>query len=245
MKIRRTLFPSEVLSCALLVLVSAPPAAAQNHSAASSAVYAIKGAKIFTLAGAPIDNGTVVIRDGKIAAVGVTVQIPAHAKIIDASGLLVYPGMFDAATQIGLEEVPAVKATMDTVETGLFNPDVTAATAFNADSAHVDVTRAAGITEVLTVPGSLGGGGGGSIIGGNASAVDLGGWNINDMAIRRHAAMELTWPSISRRSRSIACHSPKLKSSISKRLTSSRICSTRLVTTCRPCKAARRISRAI
>jgi len=200
MRIVRTGLLSAVMLCALLTLAWAFPAAAQNENSTRSGVYAIKGAKVFTLAGAPIDNGTVVIRDGKIAAVGASVQIPADAKVIDASGLEVYPGMFDAATQIGLEEVPAVKATVDTVETGLFNPDVTAATAFNADSAHVDVTRAAGITEILTVPGSIGGGfgrGGGSIIGGNASAVNLGGWNINDMAIRRHAAMELTWPSIS------------------------------------------------
>ncbi len=172
-------------------------AAAQN--AQDSKVYAIKGAKIFTLAGAPIDNGTIVIRDGKIAAVGANAQIPSDAKVIDPSGLQVYPGMFDPVTQIGLEEVPAVKATVDTTETGEFNPDATAATAFNADSAHVDVTRADGITEVLVVPGAIGGffgGGGGSVIGGNASAVDLGGWNINDMLIRRDAAMELTWPTI-------------------------------------------------
>lgn len=175
------------------------PVAAQNATTQGSGVYAIKGAKIFTLAGAPIDSGTVVIRDGKIAAVGANVQIPSDAKVIDATGLEVYPGMFDPVTQIGLEEVPAVKATADTNETGEFNPDVTAATAFNADSAHVDVTRADGITEVLVVPGSLGGGfggGGGSVIGGNASAVDLGGWNINDMVIRRDAALELTWPTI-------------------------------------------------
>jgi imidazolonepropionase-like amidohydrolase len=169
--------------------------AAQSQSAG---VSAIKGAKIFTLAGAPIENGTVVIRDGKIAAVGADVAVPDGAKVIDASGLEVYPGMFDPVTQIGLEEVGAVRSTVDTTETGEFNPDVTAATVFNADSAHVDVTRASGITEVLAIPGSLGGfGGGNSVIGGNASAVNLGGWNINDMVIERHAAMELTWPSIS------------------------------------------------
>lgn len=191
-----------VLLLALLALAFAPRVAAQDASQSSntstSGVYAIKSGEIFTLTGAPIENGTVIIRDGKIDAVGVNIAIPDGAKVIDASGLQVYPGMFDAATQIGLVEVPAVKATVDTVETGQFNPDVTAATAFNADSAHVDVTRASGITEILTVPGSLGGrGGAASIIGGNASAVDLGGWNIDDMAIRRHAAMELTWPSIS------------------------------------------------
>jgi imidazolonepropionase-like amidohydrolase len=200
MKVLAAGLPSVVL--ASLVMASGCPLAAQTQiqspDASPAGVYAIKGAEIFTLAGAPIENGTVVIRDGRIAAVGANIAIPEDAKVIDASGLQVYPGMFDAVTQIGLVEVPAVRATVDTVETGQFNPDVTAATAFNADSAHVDVTRAAGITEILTVPGSLGGfGGGGSIIGGNASAVNLGGWNINDMVIRRHVAMELTWPSIS------------------------------------------------
>lgn len=197
-----TLGLKSAVSLLFLASVSALPAPGQTQSQPSSVstsgAYAIKGAQIFTLAGAPVQNGTVVIRDGKIVAVGANIAVPEDAKVIDASGLQVYPGMFDAATQIGLVEVPAVKATVDTAETGQFNPDVTAATAFNADSAHVDVTRAAGITEILTVPGSLEGrGGGGSIIGGNASAVDLGGWNINDMAIRRHAALELTWPSIS------------------------------------------------
>lgn len=183
---------------ALPSFISTPiSTSAQTISQDSSGIYAIKGAKIFTLAGAPIDNGTVVIRDGKIAAVGADVAIPEGAKVIDATGLQVYPGMFDPVTQVGLEEVEAVNATIDTTETGEFNPDVVAATAFNADSAHVDVTRAAGITEVLTVPGSLGGfGRGGSVIGGEASAVNLGGWNINDMVIQRDAGMELTWPSI-------------------------------------------------
>ena len=207
MKILTSSFKSAAVVGVAIAMAYASPLAAQESTqtassdAAGSGVYAIKGAEIFTLAGAPIQNGVVVIRDGKIAAVGANVAIPDGAKVIDATGLQVYPGMFDAVTQIGLEEVPSVKATVDTVETGPFNPDVTAATAFNADSAHVDVTRAAGITEVLTVPGALGErSGGASIIGGNASAVELGGWNINDMVIRRKTAMELTWPSISTRS---------------------------------------------
>jgi imidazolonepropionase-like amidohydrolase len=189
------LFRWKSLGPLFFALLCAFPAAAQSPS---SGVYVIQGAKIFTLAGAPIDKGTLVIRDGKVAAVGAGVAVPADAQIIEASGLEVYPGMFDPVTQVGLEEVEAVRSTVDTEETGELNPDVTAATAFNADSAHVAVIRAAGITEVLTVPGALGGfGGGNSLIGGQASAVNLGGWNINDMVIERHAAMELTWPSIS------------------------------------------------
>ncbi|HEV2490320.1 MAG TPA: amidohydrolase family protein [Candidatus Acidoferrales bacterium] len=186
---------TSLLSLLLCGLAFVLPAFAQTPSG----VYAIKGAKVFPVSGAPLDNGVVIIRDGKIAAVGANVAIPEGARVIDATGLQVYPGIFDPATQIGLEEVSAVSATMDTEETGQFNPDVVAATAVNADSAHIPVTRAAGITEVLSIPGSLGGFGGfggGGVIGGQASALNLGGWNVNDMVIRRSAAMELSWPSI-------------------------------------------------
>src|SRR5437879_11757289 len=64
--------------------------------------YAITHAKIFTLAGAAIEDGTVVIRDGKIAAVGAQVEVPAGAQMMDAKGLQVYPGLFDAVTKMGL-----------------------------------------------------------------------------------------------------------------------------------------------
>ena len=117
---------------------------------------AITHAKIFTLAGAPIEDGTVIIHDGKIAAVGASVSVPAGAKVIDAKGLQVYPGLFDPITQMGLSEIGAVRATVDTTETGSFNPDVVAATAVLPSSAHIPVTRAAGITEVLAVPASGG-----------------------------------------------------------------------------------------
>jgi len=60
--------------------------------ALSAQTYAIQGAKIYTLAGPPIENGTVVVRDGKIAAVGTNVQAPAGATLIDGKGMQVYPG---------------------------------------------------------------------------------------------------------------------------------------------------------
>ena len=67
--------------------------------------YAIRNARIVTLAGPDIENGTVVIRDGKIDAVGADVVVPTGAQAIDAHGLIVYPGMMDAGTSIGLVEV--------------------------------------------------------------------------------------------------------------------------------------------
>jgi imidazolonepropionase-like amidohydrolase len=163
--------------------------------------YAITHARIYTLAGTPIDDGTLVIRDGKIAAIGTTVDIPAGAQVIDGKGLQIYPGLFDAVTQMGLREIGAVSATVDTTETGSFNPDVVAATAVSPSSEHIPVTRASGITEVLAVPGSGGfdSGGASGLIGGQASAIHMAGWTINEMLINRSSAMVLNWPTIQTR----------------------------------------------
>lgn len=177
-----------------LRLFGVSPARAQSQPPA----YAITHAKIFTLAGPPIEDGTLVIRDGKIAAVGSSVEVPAGAQVIDAKGLQVYPGLFDAVTQIGLSEIGAVSATVDTTETGSYNPDVVAATAVSASSEHIPVTRASGITEVLAVPGSGGfdSGGGRGTLGGQASAIHLAGWTIDEMLIKKSAAMVLNFPEI-------------------------------------------------
>ena len=167
----------------------------------AATVYAIKGAKVYTLAGPAIENGTVVIRDGKIAAVGANIEVPADAQVIDAAGLEVYPGMFDPITQIGLNEVGAVSATVDTRELGAFNPELIAATAVNPATAHIPVTRASGITEVIAVPG-IGGfdSEGGGVITGQASAFNLAGWTMAEMQINRQVAMVINWPSIETRS---------------------------------------------
>jgi imidazolonepropionase-like amidohydrolase len=184
-----------VLSLLSLVYVSFAPAV---RGQTSPPIYAITHAKIFTLAGQPIEDGTLVIRDGKIAAVGTHITIPAGAQVIDAKGLQVYPGLFDPVTQIGLREIGAVSATVDTTETGAFNPDVVAAEAVLPSSEHIPVTRAAGITEVLAVPASGGfdSGGSDSVLGGQASAIHLAGWTINDMLIKKSVAMVVNWPQI-------------------------------------------------
>jgi imidazolonepropionase-like amidohydrolase len=175
--------------------------------------YAITHAKIFTLAGSTIVDGTLIIRDGKVAAIGAGLDVPAGAQVIDAKGLQVYPGIFDSITQMGLREIGAVSATVDSTETGNFNPDVVAATAVSPSSEHIPVTRAAGITEVLAVPGSGGfdSGGGGSIIGGQASAIHMAGWAIEEMLIKRSVAMVLNWPQIETQTFDFATFSRKEK----------------------------------
>lgn len=162
---------------------------------------AITHAKIFTLAGPPIEDGTLLIHAGKIAAVGAAVQIPAGAQVIDAKGLEVYPGLFDAVTQMGLREIGSVPSTVDTTEIGSFNPDLMAATAVQPSSAHIPVTRAAGVTQVIAAPAS-----GGldsdtthSQVAGQASAIQLSGWTTEEMLLRKSAAMILIWPSLDMR----------------------------------------------
>jgi len=181
----------------ILTAVCALPGIASAQSQ-SSTTYALTHAKIFTLAGSAIEDGTLVIRDGKIAAVGGGLDIPAEAQVIDAKGMQIYPGLFDSITQMGLREVGAVSATVDSTETGSYNPDVVAATAVSPSSEHIPVTRAAGITEVLAVPGSGGfdSNGSGGVIGGQASAIHLSGWTIDEMLIKKSAAMVLNWPEI-------------------------------------------------
>src|SRR6266566_6621146 len=115
----------------------APRCAAQQ----TVSVFAITHAKIVTLAGSPIEDGTLVINGGKIAAVGANVEVPAGAQVIDCKGLQVYPGLFDPVTQMGLSEIGAVSATVDSSETGAYNPDVVAATAILPASEHIPVDR--------------------------------------------------------------------------------------------------------
>jgi imidazolonepropionase-like amidohydrolase len=176
-------------------------------------VYAVTHAKLFTLAGPPIEDGILVIRDGKIAAVGTNVDVPAGAHVIDGKGLQVYPGLFDPVTQMGLSEISAVSATVDTSETGAFNPDAVAAEAILPSSEHIPVTRAAGITEVLAVPASGGfdSRGSSNILGGQASAIHLAGWTINDMLIKKSVAMVLDWPKIETQTLDFATFSRKPK----------------------------------
>ncbi|MGD0226825.1 MAG: amidohydrolase family protein [Terriglobia bacterium] len=190
---------------ALLMLALTPSfhtrAAAGAGAAPTPHVYAIRDVKVVTLAGSPVEHGTVVIRDGKIAAVGASVDVPADAQIIDGKGLEVCPGLFDAVTDLGLTEVEAVNATVDTTDVGTYNPQLVAMTAVHPASELIPVARANGITHALAAPlGGGGFGGEGEVISGQASAINLAGWTIEEMLIRRSVAMVVNWPTMETRS---------------------------------------------
>jgi imidazolonepropionase-like amidohydrolase len=149
---------------------------------------AIRNARIVTVSGADIENGTVVIRDGKIEAVGTNVSVPAGAQTIDGRGLSVYPGMIDAGTNMGLVEVPqGANGTVDLSEVGDFNPNAKAIIAVNPHSAHIAVTRVEGITNTLTAPT-------GGLISGQAALINLLGTAPKEMAVVPQAALVINYP---------------------------------------------------
>ncbi len=152
--------------------------------------FAIRNARIVTVSGPDIENGTVVIRDGKIEAVGTNVTVPAGAQTIDGSGLSVYPGMIDAGTNMGLVEIPqGANGTVDTSEVGDLNPNAKALTAVNPHSAHIAVTRVEGITSTLTAPT-------GGLISGQAALINLLGTAQREMAVVPHFALVINYPRI-------------------------------------------------
>jgi imidazolonepropionase-like amidohydrolase len=154
-----------------------------------------------TVSGPVLDNATVVIADGKILSVGATAIVPAGAEIIDGAGLQVSPGFFDAMSQLGLTEIGAVAATNDITETGAYNPQIDAATAVHPASEHILVARVNGITHAVAAPGAASGfGASGPVIGGQASAIHLDGWTIEEMLINRSVGMVVNWPTVQARS---------------------------------------------
>ncbi len=151
--------------------------------------YAIRNARIVTVSGADIENGTIIISDGRIQTMGTTVTTPAGAQEIDARGLTVYPGMIDLGTSLGLIEITenGGQGWVDTQETGDLNPNAMAWVAVNPHSAHVGTTRVNGVTSTLSAPQ-------GGLISGQAAFINLLGSNPRDMALVPNAALVVNFP---------------------------------------------------
>ncbi len=164
----------------------------QQNLTGKNGTFAITNARIVTVSGATIENGTVVIQDGKIASVGgANVSVPANAERIDGKGLSVFPGMIDAATNLGLAEISGgVPASVDVAETGTMNANAKAYLAVNPHSSHVNVTRVNGITTVLSMPA-------GGAIAGQATVINLNGSTQAEMAIVPNFGLVINFPRIS------------------------------------------------
>jgi imidazolonepropionase-like amidohydrolase len=166
----------------------------QQTTAGPPGVYVIRNARIVTVSGPEIESGMIVLRDGKIESVGATANAPAGAQEIDARGLIVYPGMIDAGTSMGLVEIDSgAPGTVDLAELGDMNPNAQAIVAVNPHSAHVNVTRVNGVTSVVTMP--LGG-----VISGQAALINLDGTTPREMAVVPSVALVINFPRVSNRS---------------------------------------------
>ena len=148
-----------VLAGLLAMALAAAPAAAQT--------IAITGGRVFPVSGPPIENGTVVIENGKLTAVGASARIPAGATVVDAKGKWVTPGLVNAATALGLVEIGAVGDSNDARARG----EHAVAAAFRAWEAlnPASVLWAPAVNEGITTVAVLPGG---AFVAGQAAVVD-------------------------------------------------------------------------
>ena len=171
---------------ALLIVLLAPLASPQTNAPRT---IALTNARIIPVVGAEIPKGTILIKDGLIAAIGADVAVPAGAEVVDAAGLRAYPGMIDGYSSLGLVEISGVAATVDRSETGRVNPQARALEAVRYDSMHIPIARSNGITAALVAPS-------GGLVSGVSCLLRLDGWTNREMAVKPAAAMHIELPGI-------------------------------------------------
>lgn len=166
--------------------------------------FAITGARVVTVSGATIENGTIVVRDGLIESVGAanSVKVPADARAIDGAGLTVYPGFFDALTSLGLQsaappqagrgQTQAATTTTTTTNANFpegLQPELTVFDQLKAGDAQFESARNAGFTTALTVTRD-------GIFNGQSAIINLAGDTVSAMIIKSPAAEHVTFTTL-------------------------------------------------
>ncbi|MBN8742651.1 MAG: hypothetical protein BGP24_01655 [Lysobacterales bacterium 69-70] len=151
----------------------------------------LSGADLHTVSHGVIERGELLIRDGRIAALGARVDAPAGARRIDLSGKQLYPGFVAADSLLGLSEIDAVRATLDFAEAGEINPNARALVAIDADSEQLAVARANGILTIHVVPRAADGG----LLTGQSALIKPDGWTWEQMRVVDPVGVHLFWPS--------------------------------------------------
>lgn len=168
----------------LSLTVFFPTISAKNNQGTS---IAIKARKIVTVSGNPINNGIILIKGDKIQQLGSGIPIPPGYKLYDYSDGVVYPGLINSMSNLGISGISAIGEWNDYREVGKFNPQISASTAFYPWSNLIPNTRDFGTLIVLSAPQ-------GGIICGKALLAILHGWTPGDMFIKREAAMMIILP---------------------------------------------------
>lgn len=160
----------------------APPVPAEPYQK-----IAIIRATVVPVSQPAFTDGTILIENGVISSMGSGLAAPSDYKIIDARGLFVYPGLIDAWSQIGLTEIGSVVATHDRAEEDPHQPDLRASRAIHAESEHIRVARANGITTSHVVAG-------GGLLSGRSAVVHLDGWTPAHMLLADPLALRVQFP---------------------------------------------------
>ncbi len=151
-------------------------------------LYALTGATLHPVSGPDVKNGTIVVSEGKISAIGGSeVSIPADAQTIDLKGLDVYPGMVDAGSIVGLFEVGSLRETQDSSDSAQYQPELHTSVALHPDSELIPVTRANGILSAYIQPG-------GGTISGQGCIADMTGWVPSEMVVADGVALNVVIP---------------------------------------------------
>jgi len=171
---------------AALAAIVLPSIAMAQASPGESTDYLIRGGTVITETGAKLANTNILVHNGRITQMGANVTGNA-AKVIDATGKFVYPGMIDANTGIGLQEIGGVQTMSMRSEMGQFNPHIRALVGLNVESEILGVTRMNGVTSVITSPT-------GGSISGQATLINTAGWTWEDLAVQRNAGIVINLP---------------------------------------------------
>lgn len=177
-----------------LLLVSVPAWLAAAD--APKKVIAISGGRLLTVSHGTIENGVLLIADGKITAVGEAdkVSIPAGAEIVDAHGLTVYPGLIDPESNFGLTEVSADQNSNDLAEpSDEIMPHMHVADAFHAETELIPVARLNGITNAVVAPATS------DTIAGQDIFIQLYGVDRDQMILGRDVALAMNYGADQRR----------------------------------------------
>lgn len=182
----------KVVNLVLLMIASVTSYAQANvlPAKAQKGVMYVKNATIHVGNGTVIENGTIVVRDGKIEKVGKDIVIPADAAdVVDANGKQVYPGLILPVSTLGLVEISSIRASNDSREIGDLNPNVRSIVAYNTDSKVINTLRSNGILAANIVPQ-------GNFLAGSSSVVQLDAWNWQDASLKTDGGMHLFMPSL-------------------------------------------------
>jgi len=184
----------------VLALIAASLAQTAKKSSPASettnGIIVLRGGKLLTITHGVIENGVLVMQNGKIAAVGpaASVSVPRDAKVIDVSGMTVYPGLIDSETHLGLTEISADQMTNDLVETSdEIMPHMHVYDAFHGETALIPVARINGITNAIVAPASQ------DTLPGQDSFIQLDGRSAEEMLMVRDVAMPLNFTGRQRR----------------------------------------------